>query len=108
MARQRTTRQMGYPVRIAIDDFGESFRIQVTDGLLAKKRGNKSFTTESAVSLRDRILRWLHNECSLVGLELRTVHVNSSSKKHASCSSCESEGIIFKSSSQISNECGGA
>src|SRR6266496_1426345 len=101
MPRPGTTRHTGYPVRIAIDDFGESFKIQVTDGLLAKKRGNTSFTTESAVSLRDRILRWLHKECSLVGLELGTVHVNSSSKKHPSCSSCENEGIIFKSSSPI-------
>ena len=60
---------------------------------------------------RRRIIRWLKDECSFVGIELGTVHVHSSSQRHSACSNpkCrDGEGIIYRSAEPLCDTCGGA
>jgi hypothetical protein len=98
-----------YPVRLWLDDDGSSYRVQLKDGLLFKKLGDLSFSVDSTHALRRRIIRWLHEQCSFAGLDLGTVYVNSSSKRHPSCHKCrDNEGIIYKAATPICDVCGGA
>ena len=72
-----------YPAHVIIEDGCETYRINVSDGVLAGKV--ESLTVSDTRGLRRRIVLWLADSYSKHGLRLGTIYFTVASPHHPAC-----------------------